>query len=564
MVDAALAAEVERRFTATAEVRERVEQIVAKIDAELFDKQIKFVTDDARFKAARCTRRAGKTELIGRYATRTALQRRGLIRIWGITRLRVKQLHWKPLTALLDRLGVAFKSNETELTVWLEGGGEIRLIGADKPKEVEKQRGDKTVLDIIDETQLFGHYLELLCDDVIGPCLIDMRGTLCLMGTPGVVCAGYWYEATRMEVAERKHGFSVHFWSVLDNPFLPHGREEIYALKARRGWADNHPTWLREYCGIWVNDSGALVYRYDEKRNGYRELPKGLRLQYFVAGADLGSGGSNDPMALVIWGWSDADPRLWEVFGKKYTEETTTAAMMDDFLRMRDDCGGFVAQVIDTGGGGKLTANDLKARHGVEFEPAQKTEKHTFQKLMNDDFTAGLLMVRLDGEYARELVVLPKDPDDELKEDGRFDNHCSDGGLYSWRKARHFWHQPDKPKPPDGTPEAEQQRANEEADALIAADEAEAVEEEDWTTWQRRTSSVSSRISARRASHRSRDRGPTVRSNSPCSRSRRQLRRSPLKSRRGSTSTPAIRIRRNPSTKIRSCSLRRTEALNHG
>jgi hypothetical protein len=483
MVNAALAAEVERRFTVAAEVRARIEDIVAKIECELFEKQLAFINDTSRFKAARCTRRAGKSELISRYAVKVALLTKGIVRIWAITRLRVKQLHWKLLKSVLDRAGVEFTPNETELTCVLATGGEIRLVGADKAKETEKKRGDKTVLEIVDEAQMFGSYLQTLCDDVIGPSLIDMRGTLCLMGTPGVVCAGYWYEATRMEESERKHGFSVHFWSVLDNPFLPHGRTEIYDLKKRRGWADDHPTWLREYCGIWVNDAGALVYRYNEKRNGYRELPTGLRLQYFVAGSDLGSGGSNDPMALVVWGWSDADPRLWEVFGKKYTEETTTAAMMDDFLRLRDDCGGFVAQVIDTGGGGKLTANDLKARHGVEFEPAQKTEKHTFQKLMNDDFTAGLLMVKADGEYARELAVLPKDPDDELKEDERFDNHCCDGGLYSWRKARHFWHAPTVPPPPPGSPESEKLRADEEANALIAADEAEEVEQEDWAQW---------------------------------------------------------------------------------
>lgn len=484
MLDPALIAEAERRFTRQGvALAKRMEDVLARLDRRLFDKQLAFIRDPSRHKCARCTRRAGKSVLIPNYAVREAYRTGGLVRIWAITRLRVKQLHWENLKKACAAAGIEFTPNEAELTVKLENGGEIRLVGADKFSEADKKRGDATVLEIIDEAQMFGPFLEAICEDIIGPSLLDHRGTICLMGTPGINCAGYWFDISQNDAAKRKHGYSFHFWSVYDNPFMPNAREDIAALKARRGWADNHPTYLREYCGIWVNDSGALVYKYEAARNGFQKLPKEVVLEYFAAGADLGSGGTNDPMALVVWGWSSTDPRLWERFSKKYAEETTTDVMMRDFLQLREECGGFIKAVIDTGGGGKLTANDLNARHGAGFEAAQKTEKHVHQKLMNDDITSGLIKVDENGELAREWSVLPKDQEDETKEDERFPNHCSDAGLYSYRACRHFWAQPDELPPAAGTPEAEEHRADEFAAQLIEHDERVAAQEADWSSW---------------------------------------------------------------------------------
>ena len=35
-----------------------------------------------------------------------------------------------------------------------------------------------------------------LVEDVIEPSLFDTRGTVCMEGTPGPVCAGYWFHVT--------------------------------------------------------------------------------------------------------------------------------------------------------------------------------------------------------------------------------------------------------------------------------------------------------------------------------------------------------------------------------
>ena len=77
-------------------VQSAAQATVARIRKELFDKQLALWDDPSVNKAAICTRRAGKTSLWARYCTATALLNpRGLIRIWGINRLRTKQLLWQ-------------------------------------------------------------------------------------------------------------------------------------------------------------------------------------------------------------------------------------------------------------------------------------------------------------------------------------------------------------------------------------------------------------------------------------------------------------------------------------
>ncbi len=171
-----------------------VADLVVAIRAELFDKQLAVLDDPDKQKAALCSRRAGKTSLWARAAVICALERpRGLIRIWAVNRLRAKQLVWDEIDRLCARHKIEIKANETELTIKFPNGAEIRLLGADKQKEAEKKRGDKTAMEIIIESQLFGPYLEVIVDDIAGPCLADLNGTFYLEGTPGPVCAGHWY-----------------------------------------------------------------------------------------------------------------------------------------------------------------------------------------------------------------------------------------------------------------------------------------------------------------------------------------------------------------------------------
>lgn len=456
------------------------EPVLRAIRQELFAEQLALIDDPSREKAALCTRRAGKTETDQRYAPLEAMKHPGsLVRIWGITRMRCKELMWLPLKYLFERHKVAVKANDTELRIFLSNRSEIRLVGADKDKEAQKKRGDKTRLEIILEAQAFGGFLKSLVEDVVEPCTADVRGTMLLEGTPGPICAGHWFSMTgslphatakrwespgRLVDGQREgQGWSCHRWGVLDNPYMRHMLEDLPKLKAKRGWDDEHPTWLREWRAQWVNDEGALFYAFDATRNLHRKSEDELRGPGWlhVLGWDLGA---NDDMAKVVWAWRPEEKVLYEAFSwKRPGAGLAECHTLDKWLHERFN---IIAQVADTGGGGKMMTNEYAARfpEAPAYEPAKKTEKPAHVRLFNDDMRAGNVKLRDGSPLHQEMSVLPKDTDipPELPpvEDPRFPNHCCDGGLYGWRRAYHYLHEAEEERPPPrGTPAAAEREA---------------------------------------------------------------------------------------------------------
>lgn len=502
----------------------RKEALVASVSkteailAELFDRQQRLVRSKRRNKAAICTRRAGKTSIWPRYATCVAIsQPRSLVRIWAINRLRAKQLLWAEFALLFARHGIKVQMHETELTIKFENGSEIRLLGADKSKEAEKKRGDKTTLEVVLETQLFGPYLKSLVEDIIEPCLFDTNGTICLEGTPGPVATGFWYNITAghegeevwesegMAVATGARddngqaikelvgaGWEVHHWSLTDNPKVDQwvGKKNwqelaklaLEEVRKKRHWTADNPTFVREYRGRWVKDDSSLFYKFNEVRNTFtlaEVQPWGPGWTH-VLGWDLGY---RDDMALVAWGWHPSRRELY-CAGEWKKPGALAEEVMAQIERWEKLGFNFIAKVADTGGGGRMYVEEVMSRYSQVFEAAKKTEKVDHVRLMNDDFLTGKIKVQRGGEYAAELSTLPKDPDwdpDSGKpqgEDSRFPNHLVDSGLYSWRKALTYIDFREEQPPPT----MEETIASQE-DKYVESLEKKGKEEHDW--WER-------------------------------------------------------------------------------
>lgn len=469
--DRALLEEFERRRKA----KEAVKDTVRAIRAEMFQQQLAVHDDPSRNKAMLCTRRAGKTQYHARGGTIIALEEPGTLqRIWAINKLRCKQLIWEELKALCRRhkIALAGKPNETELSLKFANGSEIRLLGADKEQEAEKKRGDKTRRETVLEAQLFGHYLQKLVEEVAEPCLFDLQGDFVLEGTPGPICTGYWFEATGRNTTghERRWiseggadgvgaGWSCHRWSVLDNPHLPHAKEEIARIKKKRRWTDESPTFKREYRGIWVNDLTALFYQFDPKKNLYNSetfQPWGPGWEHTL-GWDLGS---RDDMAIVVWGYHPAYQDLYEAFSWK-KPGAGAAEVMEQIDALEARGFNIVRKVADTQGGGKMYVEEVERRYKHTFKPAKKNEKYEHVRLMNDDFRSGFIKLQEGSQYAQEIVALMRDPEwppadkpDALpRESAKCPNHCSDAGLYGYRDVWHFLHTEEEQKPKQGTHE---------------------------------------------------------------------------------------------------------------
>lgn len=455
--DRQMAREAFRRLTppVRAQASDLIDDVRRKLRARLFDKQYAFLDDSAKKKAALCTRRAGKTTETAVDELDGALDAPGAECLYGaITRERAKDLLWPELHRINHELSLGMKPNEVELTMTLPeqlGRGRVKLFGADKPKEIQKRRGGKYRRVRLDEAQLFGPYLKEFVNDVLEPALMDLEGDLGLLGTPAVVCAGMFYDVTRNEtpysVTQRTPGWSVHSWSVLDNPFVPHAARWLEEKRKEHGWTDDNPTYLREWCGRWVNDSGALFYRYDPAYNSFHELPE--EDWQWVFGVDLGY---DDAFAFHGWAFSRTSPILYGGVSFKRSGLTPTQwfeLLLEVNQRYRPRC-----FMVDTGGLGRAIVEDGKKRYPqLPLRAAVKTDKAGAVAMLNADLVAGTIKIKPDGPLAREWAELPKDPDDPLSEDPRFANHISDAALYAHREARHYLGAIPKAPPAHGTPE---------------------------------------------------------------------------------------------------------------
>lgn len=463
----ALLEEVQRREA----VRQQTDALCRAIYRELFDRQQHFHDDKGRRKAVLGSRRAGKTEMWARILTMNGMQHpRSLQRVWSHARLRAKELLWDQFRYLHGRHGIAVQTNETELSVRFPNDAVIRLVGADKDKEVQKKRGDKTLYEVLLEVQSWDQMLlKKTVEDVVSPSLFDLDGTVCLEGTPGPIPVGYWFEVSGGEDAARtwnsvhRPEWRVHRWTMLDNPFLADARRKLEEEKKSRRWTDDNPTYVREYLGRWVRDDGSLYYPFDELRNTYdpeRIKPYGKGWTHAL-GWDLGS---RDDMAVVIWGWHEHDPNVYEVFSWK-----KPGALADEVMSVIDrvETGlglNLIEQVADTGGGGKMYVEEVMSRYTRRFTAAKKTQKAEHARLFGDDLRTGHIKLVRGGPYAMEIAALLRDPDWDPnnlleypgppEEDPRCANHLSDAGLYAWRAARHYFARPEPPpEPKRGTKE---------------------------------------------------------------------------------------------------------------
>lgn len=427
----------------------------------LHDSQRKFIVDPARWKTAKCGRRAGKTEVDGRYLAREARadDTEDTICLYvALTRPTAKRQMWGRIKSLDQRLQLRGEHSNQDLTLTLPGGALIWLTGASDSSDIEKLRGYPFKLVILDEAASFGPFFEEMVHEVIEPGLEDYGGTLCMTGTPSASCVGLFHDATR-GLLVRDDGsaqYSNHDWTVLDNPYFPRwsdkdpkhpwrriphknwrkkAREWLENLRKEKGWSTDNPIYQREWLGQWIKHLESLVYRYDAAKNDYTRLPKGTWRH--VLGLDLGY---DDLTAWVVWAFCKERPEAYCVHqegssGLNVAEVARRTKRIQDKYKV-------AATVADTGGLGKMIVQEMVQRYHLFIEPAEKTAKLDHIELQNSDFFEGMAKVQRDSPYAREMERLQWDPDHPGKEDPRFPNHYCDAGLYGWRKAYHWLHRP--------------------------------------------------------------------------------------------------------------------------
>ena len=420
--------------------------------------------------------------------------RRGLLRPGAIiqyiclTRGQAKKNLWGVLKAFSNTFELKLKFHETHTTATFPNGSIIEFMGAETMSEAEKFRGQQFDLVVIDEGKSFQFdVLDYLIEEIISPALMDRFGTLVMIGTPGNILAGAFFEATssydpldptenpkrqkprawsereKFKANKWRWNWSFHSWHTKQNVAMPHIWEEALLSKENRGIPDNDPGWLREWMGEWCASDSLMVYTYSSEINVYDgELPEGHDWQYLL-GLDLGY---NDSTAIIVAAFADTHPEMFQVHEYKAPEltfdqiERQVRKVIAKFPEMN-------AMIADTGGLGKTIVESLRER-GLAFEAAEKRDKLDHVELVNSDLRAGKIKLLPDSHLGAEMKLLQWTDKTYKKENKGTDNHCCDAFLYLIRYAYHHFWEPAVVTPEQGTPEWEAEFEAAELDEMLA------------------------------------------------------------------------------------------------
>lgn len=397
----------------------------------------------------------------------------------GLTRPSIKQIYWGPLKLLNQQFELGMQFHNQELIATLPNGSRIRFVGADNVGEIEKLRGGRYDGVVIDECKSYPAFLFLeLVHDIIEAALMAKKGQLFVIGTPGEVLDGPFYEATcpvpiiyrdeegtpiRQSNApynsdpDLPYVWSLHRWTMRDNTTRfddGHGGtytmwDQALAIKKRNGWSDNHPTWRREFLGEWVPNDNKRVFRYVPAIHDYRPLndtrfglPEGKSAYRTVLGVDFGT---RDGTAMVVWAWSETSRDLWEIHSevrrRDEGERLTVGEIAEWYRELEAEYGPFDGYPADPAGLATMVIDTLAEEHGVYLEPAEKKEKLDHIELFNNDLEAGLVHIRAGSALSEELKAgrwdLGKLDKGKREEDAKIPNDVSDAALYAFRWCNH-------------------------------------------------------------------------------------------------------------------------------
>lgn len=431
-----------------AELNKRAASKVAfNVKDFLFEAQLAFKQDKAPFKTAVCSRRAGKTIACAADLLDTALQYPNTISLYiTLSRKNAKKLIWKELKEINRNYKLNAKMDNTELSMHLANGSTIYISGAKDATEIEKFRGLPIKLCYIDECQSFRAYLQTLIDDVIAPALMDHAGSLCLIGTPGAVPAGYFYDCS---TAERV--WSHHTWTFFDNPFIASKSgvthsELLNRELERRGVTADDPTIQREWFGKWVMDTDSLLLKYNVQTNHYETLPPAKYT--YIMGIDLGFVDA-DAIAVVAWSESSKTTYLVEEVVINKQDLTSLVAEIEKLRKKYE----ISKMLIDEGGLGKKLAEEMRRRFHLPVIAADKARKMENVGFLNDALRTGKFMAKKDSRFAQDSYLVEIDRDkstpDRIKVKDNFHSDIIDAVLYAFKESPAFTYQKpiEKPKP---------------------------------------------------------------------------------------------------------------------
>lgn len=428
------------------------------IEQFLFKEQLALARDPARFATAVCSVRAGKTTTCAADLIDTCHKMPGTTQLYiTLARSSAKRIIWPDLHKINREYELGGIPNESDLSLKFPHlDSIIYCSGASDQAEIEKFRGlSHVALIYVDESQAFRAFIKELVEDILIKRLYDTNGRLRLIGTPGAVPGGYFYDASQSPE------WSHHGWTLHSNPWIERSSEKTVAELiaqdcARKGVTLDDPSIQRECFGRWVLDTNSLLLQYEPERNHYDTLPRGKYI--YILGMDFGF---EDADAFSVLGWREDSPDTY-LFEEIIAPKQTYEQMLANFEHLTKKYE--IAKVMaDPGGGGKKLIESLKQRYPIPMHPADKQGKIANYGLLNNALRTGRFFAKRDSRFAQDCNLLERDRDKSTPEKTVVKGHSDsvDSVLYAFRESPAYGFVPVVPRPKRGTAEHDQTAAEE-------------------------------------------------------------------------------------------------------
>ena len=411
----------------------------------LFEQQRAAVQDTARNKAYETTRRAGKTfAVLSDFIDHGSKHPHHEMAYIALTRPSAEQIAWPILKQLNRKHHLDAVFQEAKLRVRFPNESQITLYGADRPGWMTRLYGQKLAKVAIDESSFFTTDLNALVDDILKPCLSDLRGQIIMCSIPGYVQRGMFWDV----VSGKRSGWSVHRWTAFDNPHMKEEFEaDIAEQKAANPEIESTNSFKRNYRGHWCADSVDMVYIYQPERDNI-EVYKTQAGDRFVLGIDLGW---HDKTAFSVICYSPDRKEVIEL--ESFAKPEMLLDEVARYIQMYQDTYPGIALVGDPSR--RQAFEELRKRYNLPIIPAERIDKETWIELVNSDLAQGRarFVAPQCEEHLKEMQLLTWRfrPTGKRIEDPTVNNDASDAYLMAYRWSYHYRGEVPTPGPKAGT-----------------------------------------------------------------------------------------------------------------
>jgi hypothetical protein len=218
-----------------------------------------------------------------------------------------------------------------------------------------------------------------------------------------------------------------------------------------RGIDESDPSYIRETFGRWVEDKDSLVFKFSMAKNTYDALPTTGEWNYII-GIDIGY---NDSDAIAVIGYNTHHKKVYLV--DEHVKNKQNISQLVAVIKEYKEEYNPIRMVMDAGALGKKIQEELRMRHGLNIDAADKARKVEFIELLNDDLRTEKFKAFNKSLFEEDCMLVQWDKDSRIRNPERpkisdtYHSDICDAVLYAWRECRHYLSEKPEVKPKDGT-----------------------------------------------------------------------------------------------------------------